>query len=354
MPIFTVTHDYSSFLQYATPKGVSNQLDLRLEIKLSDHVRARNSSLLFYVGLHDYLSVGSDGDYFALGILNNHVVLQYNLGSGAANITSQQELRLDKEWYTILAGRKGRDGYLYIDRDDMQEGQSPPPLVGLNVFGHMYLGGIRDTSQLNSEVVFKEGFMGTIKDPKIRTGSSNSWVSMVMTHSSNNSDDLVVVMGLNIQNERVNACVQGACLNNGSCESLGASYVCQCLPTWSGMMCNDTAIPCREYNPCQGRSTCRTRDLGFTCDCPLGKTGKHCENSMLRLIAFLFVISLFSYCLCVCVFVYFCICLLGLVKFCCLCACLFVCLFVYLRVCLFVCVFVYLGVCSFVPFHALF
>ena len=316
---------------------------------MSDHARARSSSLLFYVGLHDHLSVGSDGDYFALGILNNHVVLQYNLGSGPANITSQQELQLDKEWYTILAGRKGRDGYLYIDRDDMQEGQSPPPLVALNVFGHMYLGGIRDASQLNSEVVFKEGFMGTIKDPKIRTGSSNSWVSMVMTHSSNNSDDLVVVMGLNIQNERVNACVQGACLNNGSCESLGASYVCQCLSTWSGMMCNDTAILCREYNPCQGHSTCRTRELGFTCDCPLGKTGEYCENSMLRLIAFYL---LFLCLVIVCVFVYFYICLFTLVKFLlylsdihfnsliCLFVCVFVCLFICVFVCLFACLFV--------------
>ena len=289
-----MTNDYSSFLQYTTPRGVIDQLDIHLQIKPSDHVRARRSALLFYIGLHDHLSVGSDGDYLALGILNNRVLLQYNLGSGIANITSQQELDLDKTWYTVLAGRKGRVGYLYIDHGDMQEGHSPPPLVALNVFGHMYLGGVPDVSQLNSEVVFEEGFRGIIKDPKIRTGSSNSWFPMAMKHSTNNSNELTVVSGLNIQNERVNACVAGACLNNGSCESLGASYVCRCLPQWSGMRCNDTSIPCREYNPCQGLSTCRTRDSGITCDCPLGKAGKYCQNGWSSLIDSIIVREMFA------------------------------------------------------------
>ncbi len=44
------------------------------------------------------------------------------------------------------------------------------------------------------------------------------------------------------------------------------------------MKCNDTSVPCRDYNPCHGRSTCRMRDSGFTCDCPPGKAGRYCDN----------------------------------------------------------------------------
>ena len=44
------------------------------------------------------------------------------------------------------------------------------------------------------------------------------------------------------------------------------------------MTCNDTSVPCRDYNPCRGQSTCRMRDSGFSCDCPPGKVGRYCEN----------------------------------------------------------------------------
>lgn len=121
-----------------------------MEIKFSNHTQSRRIGLLFYVGLHDHLSVGSDSDYLALGVYDNRVVLQYNLGSGAVNISSEP-LTFNKKWFTILAGRKGRHGYLYVDKD-VKEAHSPPPLVGLNVFGNLYLGGIPEFSMLNSEV----------------------------------------------------------------------------------------------------------------------------------------------------------------------------------------------------------
>lgn len=280
IPTFSVIKNHSSYLQYLTPRAIVNQLDIRMEIMFSNDTQARGSGLLFYVGLHDHLSVGSDGDYLALGVLNNRVVLQFNLGSGGTSITSENELSYNEKWNTILAGRKGRDGYLYVD-NDVKEGSSPPPLVGLNVFGHLYLGGVPDFSMLNSEVLFTEGFRGTIKDARVRTAISNAWLPLSMEHSTNVSHLVTVVQGLNVQDQKVNTCVVGACLNNGTCQSLGASYVCRCLPMFSGLTCNDTSVPCRDYNPCQGRSTCRMRDSGFTCDCLPGKAGRYCENGKL-------------------------------------------------------------------------
>ena len=121
-----------------------------MDIKFSNDTKSRGDGLLFYIGLHNHLSVGSDGDYLALGVINNRIMLQFNLGSGAGKVTSEV-LNLDQEWFSILAGRKGRDGYLYVD-NQVKEGQSPPPLQGLNVFGNLYLGGIPESTMLNSEV----------------------------------------------------------------------------------------------------------------------------------------------------------------------------------------------------------
>ena len=115
--------------------------------------------MLFYVGLHDHLSVGSDGDYLALGVVDNRVVLQFNLGSGAVSVASGP-LSSGQGWFTILAGRMGREGYLYVD-NQVKEARSPPPLVGLNVFGRLYLGGVPEFSMLNDEVSFtKTGNLG--------------------------------------------------------------------------------------------------------------------------------------------------------------------------------------------------
>ena len=150
IPTYNVVKGHSSYLQYQTPRGAVNQLDLRMEIKFSNDTRSREVGLLFYVGLHDHLSVGSDGDYLALGVVNNRMVLQFNLGSGATNVTSDP-LSFHQEWFTILAGRKGREGYLYVD-NQVKEGRTPPPLEGLNVFGNLYLGGVPDFSMLNDEV----------------------------------------------------------------------------------------------------------------------------------------------------------------------------------------------------------
>ena len=150
IPIFSVVKNHSSYLQYLSPRAAVNQLDIRMEIKFMNNTRSRGVGLLFYVGLHDHLSVGSDGDYLALGVVNNRMVLQFNLGSGAANLTSDP-LSSDQAWFTILAGRKGRDGYLYVD-NQVKEASSPPPLEGLNVFGHLYIGGVPEFSMLNSEV----------------------------------------------------------------------------------------------------------------------------------------------------------------------------------------------------------
>jgi EYS protein len=150
IPTFAVVKNHSSYLQYLSPRGAVNLLDLRMEIHFANHSKSRRNGLLFYIGLHDHLSVGSDGDYLALGVLNNRVVLQFNLGSGAVSVTSEP-LNPDQEWFAILAGRRGRDGYMYVD-DQVKEARSPPPLVGLNVFGRLYLGGVPQFSMLNNEV----------------------------------------------------------------------------------------------------------------------------------------------------------------------------------------------------------
>lgn len=59
-------------------------------------------------------------------------------------------------------------------------------------------------------------------------------------------------------------------------------YSCQCQPGWKGALCTETVSVCDpEHTPpplCAHGSTCIPLPNGYTCQCPLGTAGSHCET----------------------------------------------------------------------------
>lgn len=281
IPLFTIVQDFPSYLEYPSPRSAVNSFHVTFQFKLDNASMSWNDSLLVYSAQNKY--VGSADDFFAVGLKNNMVLLQYNLGTGSARIYSEP-LNRNKEWHVVVAGRDGRDGWLNVDDQERKEGKSEAPLVGLNLFEPLYIGGIPDRRQIPSVLEFKSGgFHGSIYDVAIRFDVRRAFIQLsTSTGTRDSSKEWTVVKGRNVGSEDYDECSSRTppCYNGGNCTREGATYLCSCPAEWAGLYCSSRRVPCYGYdNPCIS-GTCRPDGQDVKCDCPLGKTGQFCDQGV--------------------------------------------------------------------------
>ncbi|RMX46707.1 hypothetical protein pdam_00015679 [Pocillopora damicornis] len=281
VPLFTIVQGFPSYLEYPVPKDAVNSFHVTFLFKLDNSSKSWNDSLLVYSAQNSF--VGSGDDFFAIGLKDNKVLLQYNVGSGSAKIYSEP-VDMRREWHVVVAGRDGRQGWLYVDTQPRKEGESPAPLVGLNLFEPLYIGGIPNTRQLPSTLEFKTGgFHGSIYDVGIRFAKGTSFIKLsTSTGMADAANDWAVVKGRNVGNESYNECntLNPPCFNGGNCTQEGATFICSCPAEWTGLYCGNQRLPCYGYSPCVSGS-CRPDGLNTICDCPLGKTGQFCSQDII-------------------------------------------------------------------------
>ncbi|XP_041062394.1 basement membrane-specific heparan sulfate proteoglycan core protein isoform X1 [Carcharodon carcharias] len=104
---------------------------------------------------------GRGKDFVALGLQNGHVLFSYQLGSGEANILSEDPIN-DGEWHRIIAVREGKLGYIQVDGDEIVRGESKGDKVMVNTRGSVYLGGAPDI-ELFTGGKFTSGIAGCIR-----------------------------------------------------------------------------------------------------------------------------------------------------------------------------------------------
>lgn len=75
-------------------------------------------------------------------------------------------------------------------------------------------------------------------------------------------------------------CSSNPCMNGGNCSISSNSYVCQCIPPYSGTNCDLTINECFP-NPCLNNGSCiRNSSLQtgeFICECQEDYMGTRCE-----------------------------------------------------------------------------
>ena len=71
-------------------------------------------------------------------------------------------------------------------------------------------------------------------------------------------------------------CSSNLCQNGGSCNDLGCDYSCSCPAGYYGSHCEFT--PCTS-NPCQNGGTCAPINDSYSCSCPAGYYGTQCQNT---------------------------------------------------------------------------
>ncbi|XP_023804740.1 sushi, von Willebrand factor type A, EGF and pentraxin domain-containing protein 1 isoform X3 [Oryzias latipes] len=71
-------------------------------------------------------------------------------------------------------------------------------------------------------------------------------------------------------------CFLNPCQNKGTCEEVGAGYVCSCMPGFTGAKCEIDINEC-DSAPCQNGGLCKDGIEEFRCECKPGFLGSLCE-----------------------------------------------------------------------------
>uniref|UniRef100_A0A452GNZ3 Basement membrane-specific heparan sulfate proteoglycan core protein n=1 Tax=Gopherus agassizii TaxID=38772 RepID=A0A452GNZ3_9SAUR len=105
---------------------------------------------------------GKAKDFISLGLRDGHLVFSYQLGSGEANIVSEDPIN-DGEWHRVTAIREGRRGSIQVDGEELVSGESPGSNVMVNTQGSVYIGGAPAIQALTAGK-FRSGITGCLKN----------------------------------------------------------------------------------------------------------------------------------------------------------------------------------------------
>uniref|UniRef100_A0A672IFL9 Protein eyes shut homolog n=1 Tax=Salarias fasciatus TaxID=181472 RepID=A0A672IFL9_SALFA len=263
---------YTSFVAYSSIPSLSLFYEFRLRFTLANNSSAVRDNLMLFAGQKGR---GEDGDDFlVLGLRAGRVVHRFNLGSGVATIVSD---RLSNQIgvHTVTFGRSKKTGWLQVDGQRNKTGLSPGPLVGLNVFNQLFVGGYNEYTPellpLGSR--FRHSFQGCIFDMQFRTRRDRKF--QALAHPA---------FGRSVGQCGVTPCAHVRCSNGGTCVDSGSSVYCQCPFGWKGALCTETVSVCDvEHSPpplCADGSTCIPLPSGYTCQCPLGTAGVYCQKAV--------------------------------------------------------------------------
>ncbi|KAK3773528.1 hypothetical protein RRG08_022240 [Elysia crispata] len=75
----------------------------------------------------------------------------------------------------------------------------------------------------------------------------------------------------------VDPCDKKPCQNGATCQSNKGTFACQCVPGYTGGVCETDIDNCSNPNPCQNGATCHDLVNDFSCTCVPGFTGKDCH-----------------------------------------------------------------------------
>ncbi|XP_067328853.1 basement membrane-specific heparan sulfate proteoglycan core protein isoform X4 [Anolis sagrei] len=109
---------------------------------------------------------GKGKDFISLGLKDGHLLFSYQLGSGEANILSDDPVD-DGEWHRVTAIREGKKGSLQVDGEEAVTGESSGKHVMVNAKGRLYIGGAPDPQALTAGK-YTSGISGCVKNVLLR------------------------------------------------------------------------------------------------------------------------------------------------------------------------------------------
>ncbi|XP_044728406.1 neurexin-1 isoform X1 [Chrysoperla carnea] len=177
-------------------------------------------------------------DLFAVELLNGHIYIHLDLGSGGVKVRGSRRRVDDGEWHEFSLRRTGREGRIIVDNVPA-EFMTPGDSNQLELDGSMYVGGTG--SPFTSfpippalwTGVLKQGFVGCLRDLNIN-GKPTDLASYAKQQDSGSVRTSCHVHG--------SQCTSRPCHNGGVCSEGWNRHICDCTATnFTGPTCGKEA-----------------------------------------------------------------------------------------------------------------
>lgn len=222
-----------SFLELPTLRHVSKAF--HIEVWFLTH---RPNGMILYNGQNS----NGNGDFLSINLVGGHVQLRYDLGSGVANLTSREKVRLD-DWHSVKVTRNGPHGTLQLNTGEVVSGMSHGPLTELNLELPLYLGGYRFAYTLNEDSGIVTGLDGALQRLIVNGNALED-----LTELAKDSRGVTRYLGPPCEDPK-DPYRKPKCLNGGLCTPFFRSYVCKCPTEYMGQRCEKHMNTVNDRSP---------------------------------------------------------------------------------------------------------
>ncbi|XP_033609084.1 agrin isoform X4 [Cryptotermes secundus] len=171
------------------------------------------------------------GDFISVHLVNGYIQFQFDLGSGAANLTSPEPILLG-QWHAVKVSRLNQEGVLQLDGGPPTKGTSGPPLNELNLELPLYIGGVMSLMEVNRDARITRGLNGAIQRLIV---NGHTWQNLAERAGSEHQKGISRYDGPPCATSPE----ANPCLNGGICQPMLAMYVCKCPLKYNGKHCEN-------------------------------------------------------------------------------------------------------------------
>ncbi|XP_075227942.1 cell polarity complex component crumbs isoform X2 [Lycorma delicatula] len=305
--VANVTLDgHGTKLRYSFVQGDGDKLTVPEDLEVS--YRSRTGGTLLHIG-PDSSSVQR---YFQISVYKGQVTVSWRLDTPSGKVIRLRKEQPEGEWTTISLKMVNNTliGKLAGVSDESQEPQivanfssadwqnlilnSPVTIGDTDIMiiadRNSYVTDAESTNDINVSMLDqnlhgnnKQSAGGAYKGciGEVRIGGlllpyftpSQLNVTHSLNHFILNSDsELDIDLGCFL-------CFPSECINGGSCANATTSYLCHCLPGFSGDDCSENINECID-NDCKNGATCNDALANYTCSCPIGWEGWLCDKEI--------------------------------------------------------------------------